>query len=324
MRWILCSLTFTTLVLAMAEASADDGFGPLQSYAQSPLHTNVLSPQLRSGFSLGQHEYELYGSGIISSVWAVTASYELDYYQNQIAFGGKWQLSSNWQIDLHYRWNFAANNHLDKPTMAFHDLVGIDQNGREDIERNRFVIDMPNYGIQEQSFRGETLSSAITGYMQYQVYSDENNGISMGGSLYYSDTSNGLFSASKFEQSLQLNYGYVSDKHGFDTTAAITFRNTPTDFTQMSYRNSNWSLAMSYRYQWFEKHTLIAQLSTHQGLLNDGGEFSKPSTEFTYGYRYTHENTAIEITLVENMFHADNSTDIAIGLAFRYRFGASS
>ncbi|KJY83447.1 outer membrane beta-barrel domain protein [Vibrio galatheae] len=314
----------TTFGLYTCSALANDGYGPLNIYSQSPLQTNVLAPQIRSGFSLHPDQYELYGSATISSVWAITASYELDYYQNQLSMGGKWQLNSDWQLDVQYRWNFAANNHLDKPTMAFHDMVGIDQNGRAEADRHRFVIDMPAYGVQEANFNGQTLGSAITSYLQYQAYSDESHGVSFGLSLYYNDTSNGLFSASRFEQSGQINYGYINDKHAFDTSLAITLRETPTDFESMPFRSSTWTFGASYRYQWFEHHTLIAQLTINQGLLDDTSEFSKPTTEFVYGYRYTLKNSAVELTVVENMFHADNSTDIALGLAFRYRFGANA
>lgn len=324
MRTTLRLIGSIAIFSASCWVHADDGYGPMQSYTQSPLHTNVLSPQTRSGFSLTPDDYEIYTSGVIASVWAVTADYELDYYQNQIAIGGKWQLDSDWQFDLQYRWNFAANNHLDRPTMAFHDLVGIDQNGRQDVANNRFVIDMPSYGIEEQDFRGETLSSTLIGYLQYQVIEREYHGLSIGASLYYNDTSRGLFSASRFEQSLQLNYGYLRDKHALDVTTAMTFRSTPTDFSQMPYRDSTWRIGASYRYHWLKRHTLIAEIASHQGLMDDGSEFAKPSTEFTYGYRYTRENSALEFTLVENMFHADNSTDIALGVAFRYRFGADS
>lgn len=300
----------------------NDGLGPLQSYTQSPFHTNSLSPQLRSGFSMEEEQYEVYTSGTISSIWAVTATYELDYYQNQIALGSKWQLDSRWQIDLNYRWNYAGNNHLDGLTIAFHDWFSLEQNGRKDVENDRFVISMPEYGIELEGFRGETLSHAITGYLQYQLVNLDNHGLSIGASLYYNDTKHGIFSSSEFEQALQANYGYRSGKHSLDTTLAVTFRNTPTVFEQMPYRSSTWSIGSSYQYQLFEHHAFIGQVHVHQGITADDGEFSKPSTEFTIGYRYTLKNTAVEITAVENMFNADNSTDIAFGVAFRYRFGA--
>lgn len=313
---LLASLVFNS-------ALASDGFGPVQSYTQSPFHTNNLSPLLRSGFSLPADEYELFISGTVSSIWAVTDEYELDYYQNQIAFGGKWQLNDKWQVDLHYRWNYAGNNHLDGLTIGFHDLFSLEQNGRKDVSNNRFVINMPNYGIEIENFRGETLSHAITSYAQYQWISRPNHGVSLGVSLYYNDTEHGIFSSSDFEQALQINYGYHQQKHALDVTSAITFRNTPTVFEKMPYRSSTWSVATSYRYEWFVNHTFIGQLAVYQGVTNDGGEFSDPSTEFTLGYRYRLKNSAVEITAVENMFNADNSTDIAFGVAFRYRFGGN-
>lgn len=309
------------IVLASSRVWALEGYGPVQSYTQSPFHTNSLSPQIRSGFSLREDTKELNLSGTVSSIWAVTNTYELDYYQNQIATGLKWQLNTDWQVELSYRWNYAGNNHLDRLTIAFHDLFGIDQNGRKEVNNDRFVIDMPNYGIEEQNFRGETLSHATTAYVQYQILTKERHGLSAGVSLYYNNTSHGIFSSSDFEQALQVNYGYHQDKHALDILTAVTFRNTPTVFKELPYRSSTWTTGASYRYQWRPKHTLIGQLSVHQGVTDDDEEFSKPSTEFTIGYRYQIDNSALELTAVENMFNADNSTDIAFGIAYRYRFG---
>ncbi|WP_391089902.1 DUF3187 family protein [Vibrio sp. NH-UV-68] len=319
-RTAICLLAI--LLTYQTNANTNDGYGPLQSYTQSPFHTNSLSPQLRSGFSMPVDHSEVYASGIVSSIWAVTDQYELDYYQNQLAIGGKWQWNERWQVDLNYRWNYAGNNHLDRLTIAFHDWVGLEQNGRTEVNNDRFVINMPEYGIELEGFRSETLSHVLTGYLQYQIMTHSNHGLSIGASLYYNDTNHGIFSSSDFEQALQINYGYQREKHGFDTSVAITFRNTPTVFKQIPYRNSNWSLGASYRYQWLPNHALIGQFAVHQGITTDESEFSKPSTEFTFGYRYRLKNSAVEITAVENMFNADNSTDIAFGVTFRYRFGA--
>lgn len=324
MRFPVWQLTLVFSLFTSILSYGNDGYGPLQSYTQSPFHTNSLSPQLRSGFSLQDDQSEIYTSGTISSIWAVTSSYELDYYQNQLAFGAKWQLDPLWQLDLHYRWNYAGNNHLDGLTIAFHDWFSLEQNGRKEVNNNRFVINMPEYGIELEDFRGETLSHAITGYLQYQVFTQEHHGLSVGASLYYNDTKHGIFSSSEFEQAIQANYGYRRDKHALDTTLALTFRNTPTVFAQMPYRSTTWSMGSSYQYQMFEHHAFIGQINIHQGITADNGEFSKPSTEFTIGYRYTLKNTAVEITAVENMFNADNSTDIAFGIAFRYRFGGQT
>ena len=316
-----CICWFILFSLSIPSAWADIDYGPAQSYVQSPLHTNSLSAQLRSGFSMQEEEVELYTSANIASIWAITPHYSLDYYQNQLAMGGKWQLTSKWQVEFNYRWNFAANNHLDGLTLAFHDWFGIDQNGREDVDNDRFIIQMPEYGIDQEAFRGETLSRALTSYLQYQLVDKSHHGLSLGVSLYYNDPHHGIFNLSEFEQAVQLNYGYRRGKHALDTLLAITFRNPTNVPGQTQYHSSTWSMGTSYRYQWLERHYLIGQVSFYQGLSTGEDDFSKPSTEFILGYRYQMSHSAIEVTVVENMFNANNSTDIAFGLGYRYRFG---
>ncbi|EGU40086.1 hypothetical protein VII00023_07474 [Vibrio ichthyoenteri ATCC 700023] len=297
-------------------------YGPLQTYAQSPFITNGLAPQLRSGFSIPEQEVELYGTFSMASIWANNDRYELDYYQNQLQLGGKWQLNSHWQIELGYRWNYAANNHLDSFIIDFHDWFSIDQNGRDQVDKHRFVIDMPDYQIEQRDFRGEILSQGIYSYVQYQLYQNQHHGLSIGASLYYSDIGQTIFAHSDWEQAVQINYGYRQNKHSFDATLSQTFRDTPTNFAALPYRANNWSVGASYRYQWFDNHFLVTQMALYEGITNDDSSFADIATEFTLGYRYQMPSSAIELSVIENGINADNSTDVAFTLAYRYRFNA--
>lgn len=138
-RWQPTILAFAFWLPASTFAS-NDLYGPLRSYAQSPMQVVSHTNHLRSGFSLPSEYIEAYGSATIASVWAHTDEYALDYYHNQLEIGAKWQVSSQWQWELNYRWVFAADNHLDGLTESFHDLFGIGQNGRDKVDKNRFYI----------------------------------------------------------------------------------------------------------------------------------------------------------------------------------------
>ncbi|WP_114764352.1 DUF3187 family protein [Vibrio rhodolitus] len=307
---------------AWASPSQQAQYGPLQTYAQSPFITNGLAPQLRSGFSLPQEQIELSAALTAASIWAKNGLYELDYYQNQLHLGAKWQVSAHWQFELGYRWNYAADNGLDSLTIAFHDWFSIDQNGRDQVDNDRYIIDAPEFGFDERDFRNEMLSQGLYSYLQYQLYQSERHGLSAGLSLYYSDIGSGFFTHSDWEQALQLNYGYLNGNHGFDATISQTFRDTPTNFEQMPYRASNWFVGSSYRYQWLSNHYLVLQLGIYQGISTEEDDFSKVATEVTLGYRYQMEQSALEFSVIENMINADNSTDIAFTFAYRYRYGA--
>ncbi|MGD8171291.1 DUF3187 family protein [Vibrio sp. TRT 21S02] len=314
-------LVVVTLTFGFALSShAQVEYGPLQTYSQSPFQTNALSPQLRSGFSLPIDAKELFITGTIASIWAVTETYELDYYQNQIALGGTWQLNAKWQLALNYRWNYAGNNHLDGLTTAFHDAFGLDQNGRKDVDENRFVISIPEYDIDEDNFRGETLSNALTLYAQYQLIEKAHHGASLGLSWYFNNADQSILSTSKFQQALQINYGYIRNQHRLDAIVSFTCRHSSDVLGSFPTKETTLSTGLSYRYRFWQDHQLIGQLMVYEGISEGRDEFSKPATEFTLGYRYQFEHSAVELTATENMFNADNSTDIAFSLGYRYRF----
>ena len=299
---------------------ANSQYGPLQLYAQSPLQTNSLTPQIRSGFSLPQGTMEFATSGTMASVWAVTDDYEADYYQNQLFLGMKWQMSPRWQLGMNYRWNVAFNNHLDEVTMGFHRMFGLDQAGRDDVERDRFYLDVPDHDVHYDNFEGETLSSALTAYLQYQLYLDQYQGLSLGGSLYYNDLDHGLLSNSRFEQALQLNYAYQYQRHLFNVLLGVSFHHSESVFRHLEYRDNTATFGLSYQYKLAARHHLIGEAHVYEGVSDGFSEMSKPSTEFVLGYRYLLPSSAIEFSMIENVFNMDNSTDIAFSLAYRHQF----
>ena len=323
MRYSYFVLIAMSAISVHAEQIHSYDYGPLHTYAQSPFITNGLAPQLRSGFAMPTQHVELYAAATMASIWAKNRHYELDYYQNQLQLGGKWQIASAWQMELGYRWNYAGDNNLDEFVMDFHDWFSIDQNGRDLVANDRFVIDHPGYDIERRDFRGDMLSQGLYGYLQYQVYQAKHHGLSIGASMYYSDIGQNIFSHSDWEQAIQVNYGYRNGKHRVDTMLSQTFRDTPTNFVDMPYRSHNWSTGMSYRYQWFDNHALVAQVALYEGISDADDSFADIATEFTLGYRYQLPTSAIEFSVIENGVNADNSTDIAFTLAYRYHFGAS-
>jgi hypothetical protein len=313
---------WTVLLLLICWSSAifaKDDYGPLLIYAQSPFHANNLTPQLRSGFAIPSNTTELALTGTAASIWVDTDTYHADYYQNQVAVAGKWQINETWLVELNYRLNYAENNGLDGLTKAFHDLFDIDQNGRDEVEDDQFVIDIPEYGISLKDFDGKALSNAITSYFQYQLFTQRRHGLTMGASFYYNNVNKGVFSSTRFEQALQLNYSYTHSPHYLDALLGVTFRHSPSVFKDFPLKKRTMTTGLTYRFHFWDKHSVAIHLSVLEGVSNGNDDFSAPSTEITYGYRYQLENSAVEFSIIENAFNADNSTDIAFTLGYRYR-----
>ncbi|WP_199481648.1 DUF3187 family protein [Vibrio owensii] len=320
LRW-QPTLMSCAILLSAPAICASDLYGPLRSYAQSPVqvvsHTNIL----RSGYALPSGYVEAYGSGTIASVWAHTSDYSLDYYHNQLELGGKWQINEKWQWEVNYRWVFAADNHLDGLTESFHDLFGIGQNGRDEVDKNRFYMSMPEYDILIEDFEGETLANNLSTYIQYQIIQNEHHGLSVGGSLYYNDVAHGSFKGNSFEQGVQINYTYrFNAANVFYSMAGMTFRNSDKALANFPYRHNTAAFAGGYRYALKNNHHFILEYHWYQGSTEGPSEFADASNEFVIGYRYLMENSAIEVMAIENARNMDNSTDIAFTFGYRYLF----
>ncbi|ASJ97233.1 DUF3187 family protein [Shewanella marisflavi] len=312
----LATLAALTPALSLANAT---NLGPLMTYSQSPLQSNSLSPQLRSGFSLAHQTKEFYISATSSSVWAENEVYHADYYQNSVLMGTKWQFTEKWQANIQYRWNFSANNHLDNVTDKFHTLFGFDANGRDKIKHNQNNIIIPEYGIKVTDFEGETLSSAFSFYTQYQLIQTPHHGLSVGGSLYYNHVGSGPFKDSRFEQGLQLNYSYQNRSHHIYTSLGVSYRHNEEVFAQLPYRNTTFAMLFGYQYDLDDNQELMFEHHWYEGSASNIADISDPSNEIVLGYRYNWQKTSLEFVILENIFNMDNSADISFTLSLRHR-----
>lgn len=308
-------LTLTCALFSIPSMANEYRYGPLLNYAQAPLASHSLTPQLRDGFSLPMDSQELFGGFSAASIWSDSPGYEGDFYQNQLSLGLKWQITEQWQTELSYRHSQAWDNQLDSLTMGFHNLFGLDQNGRDKVDKHRFHIALPQQQITWDDFSGSTLSSAFSVYTQYQVIASEHHGLSIGGSLYYNQ--HGLLRLSRFEQALQLNYTYQQDSHRIYGMVGVTHHDKGTGTLPM--KNASLTTAVGYEYQINIKHHLFSSFHVYQGTVESPKELEKLATEYLLGYRYIMPSSALEIAMTENVFSTDNSTDIALHISYRYR-----
>jgi len=204
-------LTLSLLFPPNVLATAVDfsDYGPLRTYAQSPAQAGSLTPMLRSGFSLPEGQKELHLTG--------------------------------------YHWRFSGDNHLDSVTMWFHDAFGFSQNGREDAAKHQNQI-FSKDGVNQQDISGENLNNVVILYVGYQLFENQYQGLSLGGSLYYNYVDSGPFEDESFEQALQLNYSFRYEKHHVHSTAAVSFRQGNEVLSGISYDNHAYSVNLGYEY----------------------------------------------------------------------------
>lgn len=309
------------LIILSSTATAND-FGALKTNAQSPFHSNSLTTQLRTGIQ--NDATEIYGSYNVSSMMAEDANYKMDYLQDQANLGFKMKLTDRLNFDTSFTYIYASENNLDDITYKFHNFFNLSQNGREDLEYGANDIET-HYGTHDD-FTGETLSQAITMYFDYDVWHNENHGVTIGTSFYYNDVNSGDFERDSFEQAIQANYAFQLGDHNLYSTLGVTFTDTPF-LTEMDehedYRNVRFMTGVGYNYAISENHQFIAEMDILQGAFEESdtvGQLSMVSYEVSLGYRYIYEeNTAIEVSMIENIINHDNSADIAFTIGLRHK-----
>lgn len=168
MKGAIKGFVIATLMLSSTEAYAS----PMYVYAQSPIHSNVLSIQLREAEPKRTGTIEFKSSYTQTSIWAHTEAYSLDYYQNQTNIAVQWQVSPVWKSEVDYRLLRAKDNGLDSFVMGFHDLFGLGQNGRDEVAEDQFTMDFNNSGVQLSDFEGDDLTNAFTFYNELLLYSN--------------------------------------------------------------------------------------------------------------------------------------------------------
>ncbi|MCG9630907.1 DUF3187 family protein [Vibrio sp. Isolate30] len=315
---IIQTLSFVTLFYTAPSLSSDE-YGPLLSYVQSPLHSTRHTPTLRSGFPINDGDVELFASFTAASIWANSDHYHLDYYQNQLHTGLRWQVSNNWQFELNYRWLYAGNNHLDSLIIDFHDFFSIDQAGRDQKNKHEFDIYAPQHDVKVSDFSGDTLTSAFTLYSQYQLINTQSHGLSFGVALYKNNVNNGIFEGESFEQSAQLNYSYAFTDQSIYTSVAITHQSDYERKNDFPHKSTLLSFMAGYRLELLTNHELHLEYRLYEGAENGPTEFSESANEILFGYRYKLPFGAVELSIIENIINMDNSTDVGFQIAYRHR-----
>lgn len=299
-------------------------YGPLLTRAQAPLQSSGISPRMRDAFK--GSSTEIFGSGSIASVWAQNDDYTMDYYQNDLQIGGQFIVSPDLKVEFSYLYRFTADNHLDSLTIGFHDMFGLGQNGRKDVDKHRFVIDAPDHMAEPiTDFENRTLNNAIELYVEQSLYESPldtqgtHHALSVGGSLFYNYVGHGPFENKSFEQAIQLNYtARFDDTHHLYGLLGLSHR-APSDGLLVRLEEWLYNAGIGYQYRPSQKHSWLAQMQIYEGIAKDLDDLKDPVFELTLGYRYHFTSSAIEFSVIENAVNADNSTDIAFTLSYRHR-----
>ena len=305
------------------------GYGPLHLSSQSPFQSLRLAMQPRTPSTLGRGQLEVRGTGTWVNLWSLDeeAGVEIDAEMLQLTATVAYGLSDTVQVEASYERRSRFGGALDGLIQNFHDLFGIDQQGRLGQPRGRLHTRLLPPGAEEplvidEADRG-VFAEGLSLTMQHNLTCGTRHLPAISYSLTVRvDTADELdssrlrdldFGASlAFSRRLGRFYGYLTlgwTYFGDDRLGPLVLRSSQSSVLAAL----EWPIA--------PRHGLLLHYLATEGTIDGFGPFDNASDEITLGWKWElRPRTVLEVGLVENVISFDNSPDfgVHVGLSHRY------
>jgi len=299
----------------------EEGFGPLTVRSESPMQALRLTPLRRAPILPGEGVTRFTAMANLSSIWAKTPEYQIDAHIADARLAVTHGFAPDWTWEVALNERHTVNAHLDGLSLAFHDLFGIDQNGRDEVPRNDTRISFPGYGLEMEERGVFSRSLEVTLTRKLRDHRGPGPALALSGTVRYEMLDDGPLPQGGTDVAVQLS---LAQKLGARTRLYADFAHI--EFGEDSFRaliplDSRQNTAM-LAHEWRRKDTqaFLVQYLYAEGAVSDLGELSKPSHELVFGYKWLRPSGLWEFAMTENIINFNNSPDVGFTLAFSADF----
>jgi len=295
--------------------------GPLNIRSLSPGQALRLAPLPGSPYGLPAGETELQFNIAAASVFLQSPDvYLLDFNFTDTRLAVNHGFDYGWSVELSFNDRRIRNLNLDTIVETFHDVFGIEQNGR-DVNLNQTHIEIPQYAASFGDELNGVFSQTI-GLSIQKVLIDKSvewPAVAIVLNTSMETLSDGMIEKGAFDYGVQLTmaqkqssgymFGNVSYTHfGSDETLGL-----------IPLAEKQFSGMLGYEFTVDRDEAFIVQYLFSEGVLLDLGALDDVSHEIHLGYKWRTERNIIEVGLVENIVNFDNGPDVAFTFGVTHR-----
>jgi len=303
------------------------GYGPLRLPSQSPFQSLRLGLSPRTPSTLATGEWEARAAATWVNIWSNGDEYFLDYEMLRSAASIGYGLSDRLQVDLEIETRSRFGGIMDGFVQGFHDVFGIDQNGRDEVGKGEFTFDLaPGAGkpeiLLDEDDRGVFARSAALTFQQNLTC-----GTTILPAVALAVTARTDTSPTSDLQgggSLDFGAALALSRRGGPLYLYGTFGHTwfgSERFRGLRLENHQYTLLGALEWRFALRQSLLLQYLYTEGAIEDFGPFSDPSNEITLGWKWeVRDNWILEAGLIENLISFDNSPDFGIHAGISRRF----
>jgi hypothetical protein len=268
-----------------------------------------------------------------SNVWASGSTYLLDYEIFDTIVSVDFGFNEHLGLELSFENRHYFGGAMDGLIQGFHDLLGIDQNGRDEAPKNRKVIQ------RFDSKTGLTLSETSAGEL-------DNNGLSL--LLNYNLTHGteiwpsvnvfgivryGLTCADICTDNHPVDFGfgtglakrwiknwYIYAALGYTLYGAREPRLPPPGVEAIKFEDDAISGVFALSWHWTPNFSIVGQYLYSGPDIKNIAEMNKASQEVDFGFKWKTTYGFLEFAIIENIVNYDNSADFGLHGGWSYIF----
>lgn len=297
------------------------GYGPFHLPSQSPFQSLRLgiTPQTPSTLGKGQKEIQAFTTWV--NIWSTEENSFLDYENLQTNLIFAYGITDTIQIEAGWDTQSRFGGAMDGFIQGFHDLFGIDQDGRDQVPKNDFNYNIdPSVSLTDED-RG-LYSSSVQATLQHNVTC----GISKWPAFAYALTARYELKSDDLEGGNPWDFGLsvalsqrFSSFYLYGTVGYALFGRD--SFRGIGLSDTQFTGLFAIEWRAFSTASIIVQYLFSEGVVEDLDAFSEPSHEVTLGAKWEIvRGTVLELGLIENILTSGNSPDFGVHLGVVSRF----
>ena len=260
-----------------------------------------------------------------SNVWAEEESYYFDYemLDGQIGFG--YGFNDAFGLGLVYDNRHYFGGQMDGFIQSFHDIVGMSQNGRDEVKKG--LSRVGRVGATTEETKADVFNNnGVTLFATYDLTDGDHAipAMNMSVSLRY-----GLESAQGFVETHPLDYGIsfglakrLSPRwyaHALVSLCLYEHDQVSDELgaTPIAMKDRQFGGLLAFGYQWTERTTLLMQYMPYEEAIENVSGLNESSHEIHLGLKYRTRTAGVfEFGVIENAVTFDNSPDFGFHLGW--------
>ena len=306
------------------------GLGKIDLRSQSPAQSlRFTLPLLIPGDIKSGWEVRI--ASTWSNVWADESEYVLDYEMSDTIVTATYGFNKRFGVSLEFENRNYFGGHMDGLIQGFHDLFGIDQDGRDDVSKHRKVIQRfdPNTGQMLSETSAEDLeNNGMVLLMNYtlthgtkiwpsvNVYSavryalecpdlcDEDHPVDVGLGF-------GLAKrwSEKWYTYASLGYTWYESRDVLETAPGLS----PMDFEDNAFTGL---FVIAWHYT--PSFSILAQYLYSGPSIKNIDVLDEASHEIHFGFKWKTKYGLIEFAVIENVITMSNSPDFGLHVGWGF------